>query len=607
MYYPNAPPASAPARFINGPSPKPSLTSRPRDAPANNPSFSGILLAIVAYLVRSSTFIQKLFWRLNKFHTIKDLPELEGYSARWDSTVIPIAHFDSEEESKELTLLELPKPRNRRDGQAYYTTADYHDAYVSGRLTPSDVAEVLLPLITRRKARGKGSTSRYSVAYLDVQPEIVRAAARASTERYRAERPLSVLDGVPIAVKDEVNVKGHAKSLGSALDFKDANDATDWCVKQWEDAGAVILGKTNMHELGLDTSNNNTVSGTPLNPHNESYYCGGSSGGSGCTAAQGICPIVLGVDGGGSIRIPSSFCGLYGLKTSQGRVSVWPAEVGANTLAVSGPMAPNIDDLELAYRVMARPCPTDYSNRHFPSTLTRRAVEGGAEGKKYLGIDRDWVALSDPEVLEMYNAAVEYYIKEQGYEAVDVKIPLQSENEKAFTMTILAESMSAVSKDKLSKLQYQHQILLYISGIHGTAQDFISCNRLRERAMRHLAWLWEQYPGMLLLTPTTPCAGWKIAKSSDITDGYGISNSDMTLRTMEYTCFGNWVGTPAITCPVGYSKDKIPVGIMALGEWGSEDQLIRFGKVHEGFLGPSGVRRPTQEGCWVDVLGSVKA
>lgn len=312
----------------------------------------------------------------------------------------------------------------------------------------------------------------------------------------------------------------------------------------------------------MDTTNNNPNWGTPLNPHNEGYYTGGSSGGSGCTAAQGICPIVLGVDGGGSIRIPAALCGLYGLKTGQNRVSVYPAEHGANTVAVCGPMSPNMDDIALAYRIMAQPCPTDSVNGMFPHTLTRSSIHSKDDGKRYLGIDREWVAKSDPEVLEMFNAAVKYYVESQGCEVVDISIPLLTENIRAFSLTIMAEAMTDIGSDNVKHLTYANQILMYVSATHGTAQDLMASNRLRARAMQHLAWLWEKYPGMLVLTPTTPMAGSKIQKPSDITDGYGVSDSDMSLRSMEYTCFGNWVGTPAITCPVGYAPGNVPVGIM---------------------------------------------
>jgi Asp-tRNA(Asn)/Glu-tRNA(Gln) amidotransferase A subunit family amidase len=122
----------------------------------------------------------------------------------------------------------------------------------------------------------------------------VQKAAEASTARYGAGKPLGVLDGVPIAVKDEVDVEGYKKCYGSKKDFTTKFDQTSWCVAKWEEQGAVLVGKTNMHEIGMDTTNLNTTYGTPLNPYNDHYYTGGSSGGSGYAVGAGLVPFALG-------------------------------------------------------------------------------------------------------------------------------------------------------------------------------------------------------------------------------------------------------------------------------------------------------------------------
>lgn len=137
----------------------------------------------------------------------------------------------------------------RGNGTAYYTSADYHARYRSGELTPSAVIEALLPLI-RRGDDGKPE-GPHAVAFLESQEDQIRAAAEASTQRYKDGKPLGPLDGVPVAVKDEVHLKGYTRTLGSKLDFSPAVDETSWCIKKWEEAGAIVIGKTNMHELGL--------------------------------------------------------------------------------------------------------------------------------------------------------------------------------------------------------------------------------------------------------------------------------------------------------------------------------------------------------------------
>lgn len=242
--------------------------------------------------------------------------------ARYDPTVIRWNSHARTSSQEYLSALTNEDWTSKRHSKAIFNSSiDYHEAYKAGKLTPLAVVEALLPLI-RRDVK---NPTKHSIAFLDSKIDIVRKAAEASTQRYKAGKPLSPLDGVPVAVKDELDLKGYTKSLSSKLDFTNKDDVTGFCVQKWLDAGAICVGKTTMHELGMDTTNLNPTWGTPRNPNNENYYCGGSSGGSAYSVAAGLLPFAMGNDGGGSIRIPSAYCGLYGLKTSHGRVSVRPS------------------------------------------------------------------------------------------------------------------------------------------------------------------------------------------------------------------------------------------------------------------------------------------
>ncbi|KAL2432616.1 Fatty acid amide hydrolase [Exophiala dermatitidis] len=566
----------------------------------SNPVLRGFALAAVSRIIASSSYIQNVLWKLNKFDKLKETPGLEDYEMRLDPTVIPI----SSTAVPATAVSDLPVPRPRESSNNYYTCADFRELYKSGKVTPSDVIEQLLPLI-RRDTTPAGP---YSVAFIDTKVDLVREAAKASTERYRTGKPLSVLDGVPLAVKDEVHLKGYKRTLGTKLDYSDPGDRTAWCVEKWQEAGAIIIGKTNMHEVGLDTTNNNPNWGTPLNPHNNGYYTGGSSGGSAFVVASGICPIALGVDGGGSIRLPSAFCGIYGLKTTHGRVSSRVDFEKTDSVVVNGPMASSIDDLALGYRIMAQPDPLTSRSSRFPTSLISEAsLSEIPKGRKVLGLDRDWISRADPEVLDMFNAAIDHYVRNLSYEAVDISIPYLPQGQKAHALTILSESRSQHSAANIKHLSWHNQLLLNVAGSHATAQDFIFAQKMRNLLMCHLAWLWEQYPGLLLLSPTTPCAGWKIEKPGDITSGYGVSDGDQSLRAMEYVYLANFTGAPAISCPMGYTDANLPVGLMAMGEWGSEEQLLAFGKEGEALLaGEGGIRRPKGDKMWVDVLADQK-
>lgn len=512
--------------------------------------------AKISSSIASSTRIQRIFWTLNKFDKIKDISELHDYDVLHDPTVIPIAPSGD----KTLSITALPVPLARASPNDYYTSADFQALYKSGKITPSDVVECLLPLIQR----DQNPQGQFSVGFISSKADLVRAAAKASTERYKEGKPLSALDGVPLAIKDEVHLSGYKRTLGSRLDRSDKGDRTAWCVQKWQEAGAIIIGKTNMHEVGLDTTNNNPTWGTPLNPHNTGYYTGGSSGGSAYAIASGLVPIALGVDGGGSIRLPASFCGIYGLKPTHSRVSARAGTEKTDSVAVNGPMASSIDDLALGYRIMAQPDTLSKTSSLFPNSLALDTTfSGRQQGKKYLGLVKYWIDRSDPVVLNMFHTAVDHFVKAHNYEVVDIDIPLLPQGQKAHALTILSEARSGLSTSEIKQLTWHNQLLLNVAGSHASAQDFLGAQKLRNLQMSHLAYLWEQYPGLLVLTPTTPTAGWKIAKPTDITSGYGVSDGDMSLRSMEYVYFANWTGAPAISIPMGWTaNENVPVGLM---------------------------------------------
>lgn len=166
---------------------------------------------------------------------------MDKYSPRFDPTVIPIASDDA----SCFTGKQVPAPQQTR-GSGFWTSTDYRQRYLSGALTPTAVVETLLPLIQK--------PGKFAVGFLESQADVIRAAAAASTKRYSAGESLGPMDGVLVAVKDEVHLKGYTRTLASKLDFSRGIDATSWCVEKLEEAGAIIIGKTTMHELGVGES-----------------------------------------------------------------------------------------------------------------------------------------------------------------------------------------------------------------------------------------------------------------------------------------------------------------------------------------------------------------
>ncbi|KAL4895688.1 amidase signature domain-containing protein [Aspergillus ambiguus] len=553
------------------------------------PVLRGAPLAIGASLIHNIGFIQSYFWRNAGFDIIRNIPHLHEYTARYDPTVIPVV-------PDTVAAAALPAPAQRRTTPAgYYTSADYHALYTAGTLTPVAVVDALLPLI-RRDSTPPGP---HAVAFLESNAAKARAAAEASAQRYRAGTPLGPLDGVPVAVKDELHMEGYKRTLGSRLDFTAGVKGTSWCVKKWEEAGAIVIGKTTMHELGLDTNNNNPNHGTPRNPHNESYYCGGSSGGSGYAVASGLVPIALGADGGGSIRIPASFCGIWGLKPSHGRVSGTPTVSLATTVGVNGPMAASIDDLALAYRVMAAPAPAadDPMSGAFPDPL--RTLDATSKRRrsesKTIGIVPAWIDRAEPAVRAVFDAALAFYTA-HGYEVVELAIPYLPEGQRAHVLTIMTEIASGLSPRQIRSLTAPNKVLVSMGMWQITGQDVLAAQRLRNLLMAHLAHLFQKYPGLMILSPTTPIPGWKIdGGEADLSRG--LSDGKASVRNMEYVWLANFTGCPAISCPAGYSRDGagVPVGVMAMGEWGSEEDLIAFARDGEPILDLPENRPPAQD------------
>lgn len=346
-----------------------------------------------------------------------------------------------------------------------------------------------------------------------------------------------------------------------------------------------------------DTTNNNPTKGTPLNPHNEHYYTGGSSGGSGYAVSAGLVPIALGADGGGSIRIPASFCGVYGLKPSHGRISGAPTVGSAASCGVLGPLASCVNDMEIAYRIMSIPDPNDGASSQFlPAIPPNRP----GENAKVIGVFKPWFDSAEAPVLNHCNAALSHY-QTAGYTLIDISLPYLPEGQLAHAMTILGELGSGIPD--LTRIQPANKILFSVSK-HTTAIDFLLAQKLRQLLMQHLAFLFQRHPGLLIVSPTTPIAGWHISSGgADLTRG--VSDANMSLRNMEYVWLANFTGCPALSIPVGKTKPKqgngdVPVGLMAMGEWGAEDSLLEWGRVGEQWAWKE--ERISRPGTWVDVV-----
>ncbi|KAK8044685.1 amidase [Apiospora rasikravindrae] len=478
---------------------------------------------------------------------------------------------------------------------AHCSVAQFRKAYLSGDLTPLAVVKALLPLI-RRDVSPPGI---HSTAWIDVKVDLVLQAAEASTLRYRNKQSLGPLDGVLAAVKDQFDVKGYMTPMGSPHDFTGCDHGkmyTSWCVQKLQEAGAIIVGKLNMHEFAADTSGINTTYGTPRNPYNKGHYTGGSSSGSAYAVAAGLVPIALGTDGGGSIRIPASFCAVYGLKPSHDRLSYLPGANHNITCEVNGPIAIDMGSLATVYSVISQPHPASA----FPPAPSLREMLPLNSTPRVLGIPEAWFDRAEPAVQKLCRSMIDWLVKNKGYTVVPIEIPFLAEGEAAHALTVLSHSATTVPEETRASPAVRIMLAL---GRETGAGDYLLAQKLRRVLMQHLAWLWrERHPGMLVVTPTTAGAGWPIL--DPVWEmARGLSDGRRSLQTMEYVWLANFCGMPSLSVPAGYvvppeGGGRVPVGLMATAEWTREDLLMRFGcdaeeVVDERYKRPEG---------WVDLL-----
>ncbi|KAK6350295.1 hypothetical protein TWF696_006526 [Orbilia brochopaga] len=552
--------------------------------PANNPVVSGLPLQILSSVVTNLGFIQRILWSNAQFGALKHLKILEEYSGAPCAIpcVIPIEGDDaSATAADDLEVVSAPVDT------AFYTSADYVRLYQGGKATPTQVVQKLLDIIVKPP---------HKAAVVQVLPEVALAAAKASTERYEKGVPLGPLDGVPIAVKDEIFMHAYETTFGAAKVFDKGEGETSWCVRKLEEAGAIVIAKSAMHECGSDTTNCNPVGGkTPRNPYNSKYYTGGSSGGSAYMVSAGLVPIAVGCDGGGSIRIPSNYCGIYGLKPSHGRVSSRPTPSLSPANGVTGPMCATIEDLKIAYRIMAAPDPDSTMSSMFPE-LREPSAPLTMRKRKIIGMDGFWFDDCSPTVHRFVKDAVQG-LEKQGYEVINLPpIPYITIGRRAHSLSIITE-MAAFLNGDFSGLNAANRVLFSVAS-QTPAIDIVAANKIRGMLMSHFAALWQKYPGMILVTPVTPEVG---AVINEAHLKYGVSDGDSSIRSMKYVSIGNFIGTPGINSVVGYCEDtNMPVSLMGMAEWGKDEDLL--GWAADVAKASQLVRKKPEN--WVDVLSS---
>ena len=436
-------------------------------------------------------------------------------------------------------------------------------------------------------------------AYITPTPEHALAMAEAADRRLARDEALP-LDGIPVAVKDLFCTRDIPTTAGSRIldGFRPPYESavTD---KLWQ-AGAVMLGKTNLDEFGMGSSNTTSWYGPVENPwrrpgDNRPLVPGGSSGGSATAVAAHAALAATGTDTGGSIRQPASFCGIVGLKPTYGRCSRWGVVAYASSLDHPGPMARTVRDVAIMLGAMAGHDPRDSTSVPVAIPDFEAALDGNIAGLR-VGIPREYRVDGMPDEIEALWKQGVGWLREAGAEPVEISLPMTKYALPAYYIIALAEASSNLARydgvrfglrvegaslEEMYELtraagfgaEVRRRVLIgtYVLSAGYYDAYYLKAQRVRTLIARDFARAFERVD--CILTPTAPSAAFAIGeKSSDPIEMY--------LNDV-FTVPANLAGVPAVSVPAGVSGDGLPLGLQITGRAFDEQTVLRVAEVLE--------------------------
>ena len=414
-------------------------------------------------------------------------------------------------------------------------------------------------------------------AYCTVLTDEARKTAKEADKAVKQGKRLGPLHGVPVSIKDLIFTKGIRTTFGSKIfeNFIPKRDAI--VVQRLKAAGAIILGKTNTPEFGYKGVTDNLLFGVTRNPWNLNLTSGGSSGGAGAAVATGLGPLAVGSDGGGSIRIPSSFCGIFGLKPSFGRIPRYPVLHGWETLSHYGPMTRTVRDAALMLDVMAGPHDADrLSLPHEKVSYLKSLESKPKELKVAWSIDLGY-AVVDPQVRAVAEKAVKVF------EGLDWKLqeahPNFGDPEPTFTTMVLAETAAPLIdameewEDKIDPPLAR----LVEYGKDVSATDYVKATFQRKEFWEKVYKFFKKYDLLLTLTLAVPPFAIEEGMGPRVIDGKEVS----ILGWMPFTFPFNLTGQPAASVPCGWTREGLPVGLQIIGRRFDDVTVLRAAAAFE--------------------------
>jgi amidase len=425
-------------------------------------------------------------------------------------------------------------------------------------ISPTELLELHLERIERIEPKLN--------AFRVVRAERARADAKHAEER-RASGEQAPLLGVPVAIKDDIDYAGEVTTHGTAAYGEPARE-DGLIVRRLREAGAVIVGKTNLPELAIYGFTESPTWGDTRNPWDPSRTCGGSSGGSGAATAAGMCAIANASDGAGSIRIPAAYCGLFGLKPQRNRISLWPDREHWCGLSVSGCVSRTVIDTALYLDTISGPERGDFD---VPPPLRRPLVEAArsAPGKLRIACTTKTVLPVSKaiEVIDGYEETIEL-LRSLGHEVTDAAPKLGRLATDFYPLYLRGIRDEALTLPHPERLSYQTKGFVRLGRLFSDRR----LAKVRDRmpaATARIQELWRDYD--VLLTPATAQMPVEI----------GHWRGQGALRTINgmsnvypYAAAWNYTGQPAATIPAGFTDGGLPRSVMLVARPNDEDTLI---------------------------------
>ena len=464
---------------------------------------------------------------------------------------------------KECMEIEIKKGIDKTSDFHLPTVADYVRAYRTEQTTPSAVARNVLDAI----AASDGCDPPLRAVVQSDRDEVLKMAA-ASDMRWKKGETLSYLDGVPVAVKEEICCKPYDLRGGASFTpsiGKGVEEAA--CVQKLKAAGAVIIGMTNMHEFGAGTlgSNPHPPHLTARNPYDPKRYAGGSSTGSAVSVAAGFCPVAIGTDGGGSVRVPAAVCGTVGLKPTFGVVDPSGSLPTSFTVRSLGPLTSSVLDTAITIDIISR-----QPNVEKTVVSLKGLGEPRLDGLK-VGVFWDHFNDADPDIVNKCNDSLKT-LEELGAELVDIVIPEMEDSRIAHAISIASEVGSSLGLDidnHYSEINPETHLLV-ANAVNMLATEYINSQRQRTRAMHILKELFKTVDVIV-----TPAIAGFIPVIRPEAMSAGIADGCTGAKMMQYNFLGNLTGIPGIVLPVGYTEEGLPVGMQLMASWYREDLLLK--------------------------------